>query len=212
MSKDDVSVPVRALQEARAQAFLRGDTMVPLDRLGRRTRRGEEAFAHGGAEEKEPSGMSFSGVRWNEIDTRDQSVPGAALLQDSPGIVRSRARKTRRDPRKLRRLVSRFVAAEGWETMLDVAEVASQWGEIVGEQVAAHCHVESFDDRRLVVRATSTAWATQLRYHIPTLMGEIAKACGPGIIDTIVVLGPQQPTWRHGRRTVRGRGPRDTYG
>jgi predicted nucleic acid-binding Zn ribbon protein len=39
------------------------------------------------------------------------------------------------------------------------------------------------------------------------------EALGDGTITRIKVLGPDAPSWKKGRRSVRdGLGPRDTYG
>jgi len=63
-----------------------------------------------------------------------------------------------------------------------------------------------------VVRASSTAWATQVKLLLGQLRQRIAAEVGPDLVTEIVILGPAGPTWKHGLRSVRGRGPRDTYG
>jgi predicted nucleic acid-binding Zn ribbon protein len=35
---------------------------------------------------------------------------------------------------------------------------------------------------------------------------------GEGVVGHIEVLGPDAPSWKRGRLSVRGRGARDTYG
>ena len=40
----------------------------------------------------------------------------------------------------------------------------------------------------------------------------IEKRLGPGIVTRLDIVGPAAPSWRKGRRSIRGRGPRDTYG
>jgi predicted nucleic acid-binding Zn ribbon protein len=40
----------------------------------------------------------------------------------------------------------------------------------------------------------------------------IADEIGPEIVKIVEVLGPRAPSWKHGVRSVKGRGPRDTYG
>ena len=72
---------------------------------------------------------------------------------------------------------------------------------------------EAYADTVLTVRADSTAWATQLRYLAPQLVAMLNEQLGDGTITRIKVLGPDAPSWKKGRRSVRdGRGPRDTYG
>ena len=63
------------------------------------------------------------------------------------------------------------------------------------------------------MRAESSVWATSLRTLAPQLVARMNAEIGDGTITRIQVLGPDGPSWKHGRFTVRdGRGPRDTYG
>lgn len=118
-----------------------------------------------------------------------------------------------RDPQLLGGEVSRLVEDRGWELDLRMRGVFARWPELVGDQVADHCTPESFAEGRLVVRAGSTAWATQLRLLAPTLVRRLNEELGHGTVTVIDVLGPHGPTWKKGPRSVRdGRGPRDTYG
>ena len=63
-----------------------------------------------------------------------------------------------------------------------------------------------------MIRASSTAWATNLRLLLGTLRARIAEVAGPELVTEIVILAPAGPSWKHGIRSVPGRGPRDTYG
>jgi predicted nucleic acid-binding Zn ribbon protein len=64
-----------------------------------------------------------------------------------------------------------------------------------------------------VLRADSTAWATQVRLLAEDLKARIDSQLGAGVVKTITVNGPVAPSWKKGPRSVRGgRGPRDTYG
>ncbi|MFC7495564.1 MULTISPECIES: DUF721 domain-containing protein [unclassified Nocardioides] len=118
-----------------------------------------------------------------------------------------------RDPQLLDNTLGRLVAEHGWELDLRVQGVFGRWAELVGAEVAQHCTPETFTDGRLVVRADSTAWATQLRLLAPTIVRRLNEELGHGTVTLIEVLGPHLPTWKKGPRSVRdGRGPRDTYG
>jgi predicted nucleic acid-binding Zn ribbon protein len=45
------------------------------------------------------------------------------------------------------------------------------------------------------------------------LVRRLNEELGHGTVTVIEVLGPNVPSWKKGRRSVRGgRGPRDTYG
>jgi predicted nucleic acid-binding Zn ribbon protein len=117
-----------------------------------------------------------------------------------------------RDPQLLDLTVGRLVSDHGWETDLAVHGVFGRWPEIVGDEVAAHCLPESFTDGKLVVRTDSTAWATQLTLLAGTVVRRLNEELGDGTVRVIDVLGPHGPSWTKGKFTVKGRGPRDTYG
>jgi predicted nucleic acid-binding Zn ribbon protein len=117
-----------------------------------------------------------------------------------------------RDPQELAAGLERLVSERGWGLDLAVGGVLGRWPQVVGPQLAAHCRPESFDDGLLVVRADSTAWATQVRLLVPTVLRRLAEELGDGVVEQLRVQGPSAPSWRRGSRAVRGRGPRDTYG
>lgn len=155
-----------------------------------------------------------------------RSIAGAA--KSSPDTRRRRNRQARkgkgapktsgahpddRDPQLLDTTVERLVADHGWSLDLRVHSVFGRWPEIVGADVAAHSQPTAFEDGKLVVRADSTAWATQLRLLAPTLLRRVNEELGHGSVTVITIEGPNLPTWKKGRLSARdGRGPRDTYG
>lgn len=120
-----------------------------------------------------------------------------------------------RDPQTLDLTMGRLVSERGWSADVRVHEVITRWGAIVGHDIGQHCVPETFDpdSARLVVRADSTAWATNLRLLLPTVVRRLAEELGDGVVTQVEVLGPSGPSWRKGRWSVRGgRGPFDTYG
>lgn len=117
-----------------------------------------------------------------------------------------------REPVTTGDLLGQFFRRNEWSAPVAQAEVIEHWVELVGEQTAQHAtplHVES---GVLVVQSDSTAWATQLRSIRATIIAAIADRYPAAAIDDLKVLNPGAPSWRHGRRSVPGRGPRDTYG
>ncbi|MHA6797766.1 DUF721 domain-containing protein [Bounagaea algeriensis] len=152
---------------------------------------------------------------------RERSSRNRAARRDSRPRVRTGQRKRRgwsgarsddRDPQALGRLASRLVSERGWGDRIAGGRVFAGWAGLVGADVAAHTQPVSLQDGVLTVRAESTAWATQLRLLQRQLLGRIADGVGQDVVRKIRVQGPAAPSWRHGPRHVRGRGPRDTYG
>lgn len=122
-----------------------------------------------------------------------------------------------RDPQTLDRTIGRLIAEHGWGTDVRVHGVFSRWDALVGRDVAQHVRPVSYtredDGGRLVVQTDSTAWATQMRLLAATVVRRLNEELGDGTVTVIDVQGPNIPSWKRGRRSVRdGRGPRDTYG
>jgi predicted nucleic acid-binding Zn ribbon protein len=130
-----------------------------------------------------------------------------------PGPQVSGAHPDDRDPQRLGAAVERLVDSKGWATEVDVRGLLARWSSLVGAANAAHSRPEAFADTVLTVRTDSTAWATQLRLLAPQVVALLNEALGDGTVTRVDVRGPDGPTWKKGRLSVRdGRGPRDTYG
>lgn len=124
-----------------------------------------------------------------------------------------------RDPQSLDSTLGRLVAERGWGEDLRVHAVLGRWSAVVGHEVAQHTTPVSFEPGeeagrggRLVVRTDATAWATQMRLLAPTVVRRLNEELGHDTVAVIEVQGPSVPSWTRGRRSVKGRGPRDTYG
>jgi predicted nucleic acid-binding Zn ribbon protein len=121
-----------------------------------------------------------------------------------------------RDPQTIDTVMQGWLRDHGYESQVGSGSLVARWPEIVGETLADHVVPEAVretaDGRELVLRADSTAWATQVRLLIPTIHGRIRSLLGAGVVDRIRVSGPVPPARNPGPRRVPGRGPRDTYG
>lgn len=117
-----------------------------------------------------------------------------------------------RDPQGVGETVERLVDERGWRGELRLAAAVARWPVVVGDLVAGHTTAERFAEGVLYVQADSTSWATQVRMMAPVIVAKMAADIGDGVVLRIVVEGPSAPSWRHGGRRVKGRGPRDTYG
>jgi predicted nucleic acid-binding Zn ribbon protein len=117
------------------------------------------------------------------------------------------------DPQLLVDLLSHLIKERDWKGGIAEGTLFSTWPEIVGVEISLHATPISLLDGVLIVQATSTAWATQLRLVGPELLRSIQSSAPGVLVDQIDVIGPLGPSWKKGIRTIKGaRGPRDTYG
>ena len=116
------------------------------------------------------------------------------------------------DPQRLGSLVDALVTQQDWTARTKVGTVFGRWDSLVGPDIAEHCRPQSLSEGELLVVAESTAWATQLRLLAPSILAKLRAQVGGDVVTRLRVVGPTAPNWKKGPRTVRGRGPRDTYG
>ena len=115
-------------------------------------------------------------------------------------------------------LLGQWIEHTGADVEVALARVMACWDEVVGAEVAGHCHPRTLDEGVLHIVAESTAWATQLRLLAPALTervrAELAQhsPTAAELLREVRVTGPVGPSWKKGRLSVQGRGPRDTYG
>lgn len=188
------------------------DIVDPAAAALMRVRRGAEARGEGrlhGAAAKANlrsfgaamEALTASPVRRRDAERDPRQLGGYSGAGDSP-----------RDPQGIGGVMDRLVSGRGWRTPVAVGSVMTLWPELVGAYVAEHCVPESFEDTVLRVRCSSTAQAANMRMLQSQVLSTIEKRLGPGIVTRLDIAGPAAPSWRKGRRSIRGRGPRDTYG
>lgn len=117
-----------------------------------------------------------------------------------------------RDPQPLGAATGDLARSRGWSAKVAEGAVFGRWRAVVGDQIADHAAPKSLNEGVLTVTAESTAWATQLRMVQAQLLAKIAAAVGDNVVTSLKIVGPVGPSWQKGPYSVRGRGPRDTYG
>lgn len=117
-----------------------------------------------------------------------------------------------RDPGSFAHAIGALTDQMGWSTDLARAELMQQWANIVGADIAAHTIPSGAMDGVLEIQCDSSAWATQLRLMRNQLIETLATKFPEAGIVELSIKAPGVPSWKHGRRSVPGRGPRDTYG
>ena len=117
-----------------------------------------------------------------------------------------------RDPGSMADAFDELTSSMGWAPSLARAELAEHWADIVGDDVAAHALPTGFHEGALEIQCDSSAWATQLRLMKKNLLAALEERFPDAGVSEIVLKAPGAPSWKHGSRSVPGRGPRDTYG
>ena len=174
--------------------------------------------ADGPRKAAEPSGVDLARVALRAAKEQARARGDAAQQKKQArrgGGLRSGARADGRDPMALGSAINRLITERGWETPAAVGGEMGRWPQIVGEDVAKHCEPETYDEdeRVLVVRCDSTAWATNLRLLAPQLVARLNQDLGHGAVTLIKVQGPSGPARRYGPLRAPGSGkPDDTYG
>lgn len=131
------------------------------------------------------------------------------------GERRSGARPDGRDPKPAGDVLDAWLTDAGFTDALAAGGLQAHWETIVGADIAGHvtCEpTETSEGRVVMLRADSTAWATQVRLLLPMIHRRIEEVLGQPLADPIRVTGPAPPKRAMGPRRVPGPGPRDTYG
>ncbi|MEU9045182.1 MULTISPECIES: DciA family protein [unclassified Kitasatospora] len=165
----------------------------------------------------EPTGadLARSALRAARAQARQRGEQVREKREAKRHGLRSGARSDGRDPVPLGAALNRLLTERGWESSAAVGGVMGRWPQIVGPDIAAHCHPSSYDEAAavLTVQCDSTAWATQLRWLARQLVARLNHELGHGTVKTIKVLGPAAPARGYGRLRAPGsKGPGDTWG
>jgi predicted nucleic acid-binding Zn ribbon protein len=133
--------------------------------------------------------------------TRKANKPAPTIRVGQPG-----------DPELISDVLNNLISDRDWDSGLAEGNLFVNWKKIVGDEISQHAQPISILDNVLTIQSTSTAWATQLQLISNDLLVTIQKDATGVLVERLVIIGPQTPTWKKGVRTIRNaRGPRDTY-
>ena len=143
---------------------------------------------------------------------------GKRLSRDE--LRRKRAQRTAksepytrgRDPLTLAAALDEAIRVGEWDAAgLAEARVVAEWERLVGARNAAHTEVTRITDGVVYVQCDSTAWTAELRRLRPEIVSAIQRELPSARVRDVRIQPPGAPSWKHGRLSVPGRGPRDTY-
>lgn len=93
-------------------------------------------------------------------------------------------------PDRLDEVLAGFVERCGWGRRLRDAAVYDRWEDIVGPELARRCEPVRLAGGRLVIRAVSQVWATELGFLADSVRARACALMGPGsVLEVAVVVG-----------------------
>ncbi len=107
------------------------------------------------------------------------------------------------EPEGLGRVLQALLRGRPWASGLVLGELGRRWSSVVGDRLSAECRPIRLESGVLFIRASSSAWATQLSF----LSGEVRTRAngvlgGEPIREVKVVVGqitPREGDRRRGR-------------
>lgn len=91
------------------------------------------------------------------------------------------------EPADIRSLLVELADRFGIPEALETVRVFSAWERIVGDQVASRCEPVMIKDGVLKVRASSAAWASELRYLSSDIARRVNQELGREMISEVVI-------------------------
>ncbi len=106
---------------------------------------------------------------------------------------------THREPEALGDLVRRLLATLGVGDLTTWQRLRDEWSTIVDEPWRSHATPVSLADRTLIVRASTPAAVSLLRYGTAGLMASIEVALGENTVTRVEVRKPERNAGREHR-------------
>jgi predicted nucleic acid-binding Zn ribbon protein len=105
----------------------------------------------------------------------------------------SKGWRTRRDPRSgdaipLGEIVDGLFEEEVFSRGMPIAQLASEWRQIVGERLAGETAPASLEAGVLVVAATNGPWGAQARFLHEQIRHKANQALGGEVVSTVRVV------------------------
>lgn len=161
---------------------------------------------------KPKSEVTFAAASYLKAKSAWRGVPAHIRRKREGREPGTKAFGKGRDPKTLGSVLSIVSSDMGWSADLERARVIEEWVVFAGDTTAAHTEVIGITNDVLQVQVDSTTWATELRRLRGEMLTRLLEEYPGSEITDIRFMAPGTPSWRHGPRTVKGRGPRDTYG
>jgi predicted nucleic acid-binding Zn ribbon protein len=80
-----------------------------------------------------------------------------------------------------------LAARRGWQSHLSAGDLSESWSEIVGTQLASHTAPLRLQGGVLVLAASSSMWAAEVRQHSRMITERVNERLGDGTIRQVTV-------------------------
>ncbi len=91
----------------------------------------------------------------------------------------------RQNTKSLGSALAELLSDLGLESNIKRHEVIARWPEIAGQQVAAVSKAVRIEDQTLFVQVASATWRNELFYLKETILQQISRDVGTGIVQEI---------------------------
>jgi len=110
-------------------------------------------------------------------------------------LPRSRSRREGAEgPQELGSILDQLAGEPRLAEGMSIGRLAGRWEEVVGERLAQECSPMRLEGRILLVRATSAAWATQIRFLATQVAARANAALGREAVEGVRVVVGDAPT------------------
>jgi predicted nucleic acid-binding Zn ribbon protein len=93
-----------------------------------------------------------------------------------------------KEPGGIREILLEFASKIGLEHPGETARLFTAWEEIVGPTVARRCEAVSLKGGVLTVAASTPAWAAELKYLTPEMIGRVNTDLGREVVNEVRVF------------------------
>jgi predicted nucleic acid-binding Zn ribbon protein len=104
----------------------------------------------------------------------------------SPGDGRVR-RPRSPEPEVLGSILDALVTSRPWEAGLALGALGRRWDAVVGERLALECEPAALAGGVLVIKASSSAWAAQIRFLSGEIGGRANECLGADLVREVKV-------------------------
>jgi predicted nucleic acid-binding Zn ribbon protein len=123
--------------------------------------------------------------------SKRKAVPGADRSKDGEGLGA---------------VLDGLLGGRPWRAGMTLAALGRSWPDVVGERLAEESRPAAVDRGVLTVKASSAAWAAQIRFLGEEIARRSNEVLGPGAVASVRVLVDARPMGERSRR------PRDVGG